>query len=91
VGGERVDELGRRNHGGGVVWNVHVEGGMHFNLREIGGHVLHHGYLIAEFCGISDCCLHARMCHEPDDDELMDAVFVELQIQIGVGEAAGGQ
>jgi len=26
---------------------------------------------------------------EADDDELMDAVLLELQIQIGVGEAAG--
>ena len=25
----------------------------------------------------------------PDDDELMDAVFLELQIQIGVGKATG--
>ena len=29
------------------------------------------------------------MCYEPDDDELMDAVLLKLQIQIGVGKAAG--
>src|SRR6516162_7953932 len=29
------------------------------------------------------------MCDEPDDDELMDAVVLELQIQISVGEATG--
>src|SRR5262249_61936846 len=29
------------------------------------------------------------MCDEPDDDELMNAVVLELKIQIRVGEAAG--
>src|SRR5262245_42697023 len=29
------------------------------------------------------------MCYESDNDELMDAVPLELQIQICVGEAAG--
>jgi hypothetical protein len=29
------------------------------------------------------------MCYQPDCDELMDAVLLELQVQVGVGEAAG--
>src|SRR6516162_10630984 len=29
------------------------------------------------------------MRDEPDDDELMDAVFLELQVQVGVGKATG--
>ena len=29
------------------------------------------------------------MCDEPHDDQLTDAVFLELQIQICVGETAG--
>src|SRR5215470_15755913 len=29
------------------------------------------------------------MRDESDDDELMDAVLLELQVQVGVGEAAG--
>src|SRR5215813_3819160 len=29
------------------------------------------------------------MRDESDDDELMDAVFLELQVQVGVGEATG--
>src|SRR5262249_2308848 len=29
------------------------------------------------------------MCNESDDDELMNAVLLELQVQVGVGEAAG--
>src|SRR5215813_13145153 len=29
------------------------------------------------------------MRDEPDDDEFMDAVLLQLQVQIGVGEAAG--
>jgi hypothetical protein len=33
--------------------------------------------------------VYARaMCDQADDDELMDAVLLELQLKIGVGEAA---
>src|SRR5262249_28624357 len=51
--------------------------------------VLHHGDFIAELSGIANGCFNASMRNEPDDDEFMDAVFLELQIQIGVSEAAG--
>jgi hypothetical protein len=29
------------------------------------------------------------MCDEPGDDDLMDAVLLEQQIEVGVGETAG--
>jgi hypothetical protein len=29
------------------------------------------------------------MVHETDDDELMDAMFFELHVDVGVGKAAG--
>jgi len=29
------------------------------------------------------------MSYQPDDDQLVDAVLLELQIQVGVGETAG--
>jgi hypothetical protein len=34
-------------------------------------------------------CLHTGVCYESHDDELMDAVFLELQIEICIGETTG--
>ena len=73
----------------GVVRDIDVESGMHFLIRVIRSRVFYHRDLVAKLSGITNRCLHARVCDEPDDDELMDAVFLELQIQIRVGEAAG--
>src|SRR4029077_4738541 len=51
--------------------------------------VLHHGDLIAKLSGKANSCLHACVCDEPDDNDLMDAVVLELQVKVGVGEATG--
>src|SRR5262249_1808775 len=51
--------------------------------------VFDHRDLVAELNGKANCRLHARVGYEPDDDELVDAVLLELQVQIRVGEAAG--
>src|SRR5207253_7439744 len=42
--------------------------------------VLYHGDLVAQLGGKANRCLHARVCYEPDDDELVDAMLFELQI-----------
>jgi hypothetical protein len=34
--------------------------------------------LVAQLRGKSDCCLYACMCYEPDNDQLVDAMFLEL-------------
>src|SRR5262249_35053602 len=44
---------------------------------------------IAELSGIANSRFDAGVCDQPDDDELMDAVLLELQVKVGVGEAAG--
>src|SRR5262249_44270039 len=44
---------------------------------------------LTELGGIAYCRFDAGMCDESDDDELMDAVLLELQVQVGVGEATG--
>jgi hypothetical protein len=62
---------------------------VHFLIRVICGRVFYHCNLVAKLSSKPNSCLHARMCDEPDDDELMDAVVLELQIQISVGEATG--
>src|SRR5262245_22306344 len=62
---------------------------MHHLVRVVRRRILHHGDLIAKLSGKANSCLHACMCDEPDDDELMDAVVLELQVKVGVGEATG--
>ena len=62
---------------------------MHLLLRVTRGRVSYHRDLVAKLSGKAHSCLHARVCYEPDDDELVDAVLFELQVQIRVGKAAG--
>jgi hypothetical protein len=58
-------------------------------IRLIRRRVLHHRDPIAELGGIANGRLDAGVRDQPDDHELMDPVLIELQIQIGVDEAAG--
>ena len=52
--------------------------------------ILDHRDFVTKFSGITNSDLHARMRDEPDDDELLDAVLLELQIQIRAADAPGG-
>jgi len=86
---DRVDDLSCGHNGTGVVWDIDVESGVHLLIRVTRGRVFHHRDLVAKLSAIAYGRLHTRMRDEFDDDELMDAVFLELQIQIRVGETTG--
>src|SRR5262249_32858092 len=75
--------------GASVVRHVDVERGVHHLVRVIRRRVLHHGDVIAELSGEANGRFNASMRNQPDDDELMNATFLQLQIKVGVGEAAG--
>src|SRR6516225_11452484 len=62
---------------------------MHHLVRVVRRCILDDGDVITELGGIAHSRFDAGMRDESDDDELMDAVFLELQVQVGVGEAAG--
>ena len=62
---------------------------MHVFIRIIRSRVSYHRDLIAELCGKANRRFDAGMRYEADNDELMNAVLLELQIQIGIGKAAG--
>ena len=53
----------------------------------IRGRVLDHRDVVAKFCSEPYRRLDARVCVEPDHDESLDAVSLELEIQIRVGKA----
>jgi hypothetical protein len=86
---DRVDDLSSGHNGTGVVWDIDVESGVHLLIRVTRGRVFHHRDLVAKLRAIAYGRLDTRMRDESDDDELMDAVFLELQIQIRVGETTG--
>src|SRR6516225_1126788 len=86
---DRGNDLLRAYDDTGVVRHVDVERGVHHLVRVIRRSVLHHGNVITELGGIAHSRFDAGMRNESDDDELMDAVLLELQVQIGVGETAG--
>ena len=73
---------------GTVVRDIDVERGVHHLVRVVCRRIPHHRHVVAELGGIANGRFDAGMRYEPDDDELMDARLLELQIQIGVGEAA---
>src|SRR5499427_5225791 len=86
---DRGNDLLRTYDGTGVVRDIDVECGVHHLVRVIRRRVLHHGNVITELGGIAHSRFDAGMRNESDDDELMDAVLLELQVQVGVGEATG--
>src|SRR5262245_8272234 len=62
---------------------------MHRLVRVIRRRISYHSNVVAELGGKANGRLDAGMRYQPDDDEPMDAVLLELQIQIRVSEAAG--
>src|SRR5215467_5137457 len=78
-----------RDNSGGVVWQIDVKRGVHHLVRIVRCRVLHHRGLVAELNGVANGRFDASMRYQPDHDELMDAVLLEVHIQIGVGETAG--
>ena len=62
---------------------------MHLVGRVVCSRVLDHRDLVPELGGEANGCLHARVRNEPDDDESMDSMLLELRIEIGIGKAAG--
>src|SRR5499426_76287 len=85
----RSDDLLRAHNGAGVVGHVDVESGVHRLVGVIRRRVSHHRDVVAEFSRKADSRFDAGMRDEPDDDEPLDAVLLELQIQVRVGETAG--
>src|SRR5262249_41253347 len=86
--GDHVDELCSRHDATCVVRKIHVEGGMHLRIGIVGGRVLHHRHLIAEFGGEPYGRLEARMGDESDHDKVLNAVRFQKQVQVGIGESA---
>jgi len=63
-------------------------GDVHVILGVARRRVLDHGDLVAELGGVADGCLDTGVRDEADDDELVDPVFLQLQVQVGVRETA---
>jgi hypothetical protein len=86
---DRVDDFLRGHNGAGIVRQVDVESCVHHLIRVICRRVSHHRDVVAQLSGIANSRFDAGMCNQAYDDELMDSMLLELEIQIGVGEAAG--
>src|SRR5215510_1645721 len=86
---DRVDDFICGHNGTGVVRDIDVEGSVHLFIRVARRRVFYHRDLVAKLSPITNSCLHTGVRYESYDDELMDAVLLELQIQICVGKAAG--
>ena len=74
--GDQVDDFSCGHNGSGVVWDIDVKSSVHLLIRVIRGRVFYHRDLVAKLSGITNSGLHTRVCYEPHDYELMDAVFL---------------
>ena len=66
---DRFEDLCRGYHRGGVVWNVHVESGVHLFIRVIRRCVSYHRDFVTELSGKANGRFDARLCYDSDDDE----------------------
>ena len=58
-------------------------------IRETRGRVFCHRDLVAKLSGKAHRRLHTCMCQKSDDDKLMNAMLLKLQIQISISKATG--
>lgn len=72
-----------------IVGKIDFERGAHHVLGVVRYRVLDDGHVIAKFGGEAHCSLYAGVGDESDDDQALNAVPLKLQVQVGVGEAAG--
>ena len=56
-GRDRIDDLLGGRDDMGIVWDIDVESGVHFHIREIRGRIFHHRDFVAKFSSITDRCL----------------------------------
>src|SRR5262249_20957226 len=75
---ERVDNFICCHNGIGVVREIDIESGVHLFIRVIRRRVFDHRDLVAKLGGKADGRFDAGMRYQTDDDELMDAVLLEL-------------
>src|SRR5262245_49074072 len=75
---ERVDNFICRHNGIGVVREIDLESGAHLFIRVIRRRVFDHRDLVAKLGGKANGRFDAGMRYQTDDDELMDAVLLEL-------------
>jgi hypothetical protein len=86
---DQSDNLLRARDSASVVRHVDVESGVHCLIRVIRRRVPYHRDVVAQLGGKANGRFDAGMRYQADHDEPVDAVVLELQIQIRVGEAAG--
>src|SRR5215467_3910861 len=81
--GNRGSDLLRAHNCTRVVRDIDVEGGMHHLVGVVRRRVPDDSDVIAELGGKAYRRFDAGMRDESDDNELVDAVLLELQVQVG--------
>jgi hypothetical protein len=82
------DQLGRRQDGVREGRPVDLEGGVHRLLAKCRGRILHERDVVAEFHPEASGRLDAGVGDHAHEDDFSDVVLLELEVEVGVGEAA---
>src|SRR5262245_57121686 len=83
---ERPDELFRRDNRPGVVGGIELERGLHLVPAVARDGILHQGDLVPQLRRVANGRVDAGVRAQADHDQLVNAVFLELQIEVRVGE-----
>src|SRR6266542_4962926 len=86
---DRRDQFLRRENSPGIVGRVDLERGFHFVPAVAPDGIVHQPDFVAQLRSIANGRVDAGIRAYADHDQLVNAVLLELQIEIGVGEPAG--
>src|SRR3981189_2491807 len=74
---------------GGIIGEIEFQCRLHLFPIEAGDRILHQGYVVSEFCGVTHRRVDAGIRLLANHDQLVDTMLLKLEIQVSVGEAAG--
>src|SRR5215510_2056462 len=85
----RCDQFFRREYRPGIVRSVDLERRFHFVPAVAANGIVHQRDFVPQLRRIANGRVDAGVHAQADHDQLMNAVLLELQIEVGVGKAAG--
>ena len=86
--GDRCDRLLGVDDGAGIARQIDLKGSVHHFRRIVGDGVLDDGDVVSKFRGVSHGCFDAGVGHQSDHDDTLDAMALQLEIEISGGKAA---
>src|SRR6266850_5463716 len=86
---DKIRTLSGAKDRGGIIGEIEFQCRLHLFPSEAGDRILHQGYVVSEFCGVTHRRVDAGIRLLANHDQLMDTMLLKLEIQVSVRETAG--